>query len=489
MFKVGFLASECNPIAKVGGLADIVGSLPKYLEKLDIKPFIVIPNYGIIDRKKFSQKLVFDSLTVKFNGEIEKFSVFETNLPQSKNIRVYLIQHPLLSDNGIYLSTAATADSKMEVERFTFFSIAALKFLISNFSDVDIIHLNDWHTSIVPYLIKTNSEFVVLRGKALVLTIHNMGHAYQGISDISILKVLGGDLESIKRDLGWNARVGRIDYLEQGIIGADLVNTVSPTYAKEIATPEFCEGLCKVIAKKGERVRGILNGIDYDVFNPLKDKALHTNYSVSNWKEGKRANKLHLQKLANLFVDEKLMLIGMVSRLDEQKGFDLVIKALPEIIEKMPIQLVILGTGKPRFSTALERFNKEYHGRFAYFNLFDVDLASKIYGGCDAFLMPSKFEPCGLGQMIASHYGTPPIVRNTGGLSDSVEDGVTGFKFTDYKSEALVSAVNKALLYFRSPANWAKIVEIGMKRDFSWHKSAKEYVKLYQDDVKLKKRG
>ncbi len=410
---MAFLASECNPIAKVGGLADVVGSLPKALEKLDIKPFVVIPRYGIIDKKKFPQKLTFSHLTVEFDQKEEKFSVFETNLPQSQ-VKVYLIEHPLLSNNGIYLSAAATADSLKEVKRFTFFSMASLA-LLTRLGEIDIIHLNDWHTALVPYLITKHKEFESLAKIPLVLTIHNMGHAYQGISDISILKVLDINLTTTG-DLAWDAKSGTIDYLEQGILGADLVNTVSPSYAREIATPEFCEGLCEVVAKKGKRVRGILNGIDYELFNPATDANLKANYSVKDWPQAKKINKAYLQQRANLIQDEKALLIGMVSRLDEQKGLDLVLQAAPEIF-KRPVQMIVLGTGKPRYMHAFENFSRVYQGLFSYFGIFDSQLASQIYAGADAFLMPSKFEPCGLGQMIASRYGTVPIVRSTGGLN------------------------------------------------------------------------
>ncbi|HEY5601033.1 MAG TPA: glycogen synthase [Patescibacteria group bacterium] len=482
--RVVFLASECAPLAKVGGLADVVGSLPKALERLGNEIAIIIPRYGNLDTKKYKLTLVKKNLEVEFNKKVEKFNLYKTKLPQSNDIEIYLIENPIISSDGVYLDPSATSlgGGKEESVRFSFFSKAALEVLLNIVDTCDVIHLNDWHVSIVPALIKQNfSRFEKLHKAAIVLTIHNLGHSYQGISDISILKVLELNLMG-PQDLAWNYENDGINFLMEGILGSDMVSTVSPSYAKEITTAEYCEGLCDVIKIKEHRMRGILNGIDYQIFDPQKDPAIFANYSIENFPNGKLANKRSLQKETGLPQNDD-MLIGLVSRIDDQKGIDLVIEAIPRLAE-MSVQLIILGTGVKEYEEILKKLAKNSNS-FKFFALFDAKLASKIYAASDVFLMPSKFEPCGLGQMISMRYGTLPIVRATGGLKDTVEDGSTGFVFEKYSSSELVEAVQRTMQKFSQKGIWNDMIKLAMQKDFSWQRSAQEYVKLYEEAVKI----
>lgn len=484
MIKVVFTASECSPIAKVGGLADVVGSLPKALTKLGIDVKIVIPKYGIIDTREFPAKLVFENLEVFFNHKLENFNIWKTRLPNTE-IEVFLVEHPILSSNGIYLDPTATPKGVTEINRFAFFSEVVVKFLDEVVGDVNIIHCNDWHTGIIPDLIKVNFPPPHNLAKvATVLTIHNLGAAYQGVADPAILYVLDLDFESlpqIERDVA----TGYVNFLQQGIESANILTTVSPAYAAETQTQEFGGKLAPILQRRRQVLYGILNGIDYEIFNPKTDKNLVKNYDLKSWVDGKRANKNFLAKKLGLKGDNGV-LIGMVTRLDEQKGLDLVFEALPKFAQ-MKVNFVILGKGDPKLEARFWQYCQKNPANLSCNFKFDPALASLIYAGADLFLMPSRFEPCGLGQMIAMFYGTLPVVRDVGGLHDTVEDGVTGFKFGPFTTFALVSAVERAITEFKNKNSWVEMVETAMTKDFSWDKSAVEYVKLYEKALKTKK--
>jgi starch synthase len=485
--KIIFIASECNPLAKVGGLADIIGSLPKALARLGLEARIIIPRYGIIDKVKFPQQKVAEG-EIFFQDKLEKFEVFKTQLPNSL-VEVFLIDHPFYSKGGVYLAADATPHGIDEITRFAFLSEASLEFLKDSKFTFDIIHCHDWHTAIIPDLIKVKYKNVdKLEKVATVLTIHNLGVKYQGICDPSILHTLDLDEDSlpqIREDLA----SGDINFLQQGILGAAILNTVSPQYAKEILTPEFGGELAGYLNQRKDRLFGILNGIDYEIFDPKKDPILVQNYDALTWRQGKVANKEALAKKLGLANDGK-MLIGLVSRLDDQKGLDILLPAVPRILA-MGVKIVTLGKGDPRFEEQLGDLCVEFEGAISCNLKFDPVLATQIYAGCDSFLMPSRFEPCGLGQMIAMRHGTIPIVRDVGGLHDTVEDGVTGFKFSQYTPEALIGAVKRTVSshndYRKSQGGrWPKMVGEAMRRDWSWSKSAKEYVKLYEKALQLK---
>ena len=515
---VVFVASECSPIAKVGGLADVVGSLPKALVRLGIDVKIVIPNYGVIDKVRFREEKVGE-FEVFFADKLEKFGVFKTLLPNStslpahsglrpsgrsgsaepsgskrsktgRQVEVFLIDHSFFS-NGIYLDLTATPKSLDEVKRFAFLSISALEFLNQASFKIDIIHSHDWHTALIPTLLKLKFKNAKLGKTATVLTIHNLGEAYQGVAKGAFLHSLDLEPESVNlliRKFKVLKRLNifaRLNFLEQGIETADLLNTVSPQYAQEIKQEEFGGKLTPILQKRANELYGILNGIDYETFNPETDKNLITNYGINSWPQGKAENKKALEQRLGLPTGEKI-LVGMVTRLDEQKGLELVLEALPEL-KNLGVKLAILGKGSPAleqsFATSCQSNPKDFSCTFQ----FDTALANQIYAGADCFLMPSRYEPCGLGQMIAAKYGTIPVVRDVGGLHNTIEDGVTGFKFGEFSAPALLNAVKRAIESFNNKNLWSKMVETAMRRDFSWDKSAAEYVKLYRKAIALRK--
>lgn len=483
---VVFVASECAPIAKVGGLADVVGSLPKALEKLGVEVKIILPFYGIIDRNKYQPEKI-GNFEAFFDDQLENFGVFKTLLPNSQ-VEVFLIENPLYS-GGVYLAADATPKGIDEVKRFSFLSLAALEFLKTAPFEIDVIQSHDWHTALIPTLLQAKFANSKLKKAATVLTIHNLGAKYQGIAKGGFLHSLDLEPEAIL-PLRLLKRVGifkRLNLLEEGIGKADFLNTVSPKYASEILTEEFGGRLAPILNQKRDRLVGILNGIDYGVFDPKKDPKIKKNYDLSIWPEGKKANKKALEERLGFDHDGKI-LAGMVSRLDDQKGLDLVLQVMDEIKE-MGIKLAILGKGDPRFERRFGRFCKKNPKDASCTFKFDPNLANLIYAGSDIFLMPSRFEPCGLGQMIAMRYGTVPIVRDVGGLHDTVRDGETGFKFKNYDTGSLVVAVKRAKETFENKASWSKMVDNAMREDFSWAKSAKEYVKLYEKAVEYKALG
>jgi len=484
--KVVFVASECNPLAKVGGLADVVGSLPKALVNLGLEAKIILPRYGIIDKEKFPQEKIGEG-EVFFQDKLEKFRVHKTILPNSQ-VEVFLIDHPFYSKGGVYLAADATPHGIDEITRFAFLSEAALEFLKDSKFTFDIINCHDWHTAIIPDLIKVKYKNVdQLEKAATVLTIHNLGVKYQGVTDPSILHILDLDEDSlpqIREDLA----SGDINFLQQGILGADILNTVSPQYAQEILTEEFGGELSSYLNQRKKRLFGILNGIDCEIFDPRKDPILVQNYDALTWRQGKPANKKVLEEKLG-FSDDGKMLLGLVSRLDDQKGLDILLPAIPSILA-MGIKIVTLGKGDPGYEGQLGDLCGEFEGSISCNLKFDPLLATQIYAGADGFLMPSYFEPCGLGQMIAMRYGTIPVVRDVGGLHDTIEDGETGFKFSEYTSEALIGAVKRAVSSYNDfqksqGGTWPKMVEEAMRQDFSWANSAKKYLELYEKAIQL----
>jgi len=488
--KVLITASECAPFVKVGGLADVIGSLPKALKELGVDVRVVIPLYEKIRNSKFPPDSLRDSkrageirngnsnFKVKFEGT-EEVGVYESKLPDSEVPIYFLENQKYLSGGGVYMSKDAVASEQGEIKRFAFFSRALVNFQFSIFNfQFDIVHCNDWHTGLVPGLLRATKP-------ATVFTIHNL--ANQGFSDLSVLK----NFDSVTSEselIKWDAADDNLDLMLQGITAADVVSTVSPTYAKEILTPEFGEGLHEVLKAREGRLSGILNGIDPLVWNPATDSKIEFAYSSKEGLAGKVANKIYLQKELGLKVDPGVPLIGMVTRLAEQKGFDLVLEVLKDILG-LGAQLVILGVGDEALEEELRIRDKELgdEGNFSFINRFDEELAHKIYAASDLFLMPSKFEPCGLVQIIAMRYGALPIVRATGGLKDTVEDAETGFVFKEPSSEALLEAVERAVGRFGvENIQFRQMIAKAMRQDFSWEASAEKYLQLYRRAIEYR---
>lgn len=436
--KILIAAAEVTPIAKVGGLGDVVGALPKALVRLNLDARVIIPFYGAIDRNKYKIKLIKQNIKI---GS-ETISLYETRLPDSA-VPVYLIEHNYFKGKEIY--STALADGPTDMDKFTFFSQTILGALKAIGFKPNVIHLNDWHTAAAARLLKTDSYF---KKTKTLYTIHNL--ANQG-------------------------RFGKKNYMAEGIINSDLINTVSPAYAKEILNKEYGVGLEKILAKRKKQLYGILNGIDTDFFNPAADKFIRQNYSLKTL-EKKQANKLFLREKLNLRQGKNTALVGLITRFVSQKGVELI----NEKFSGLNCQFIFLGTGEKRLETALFNLTKKFPGKFKIFFKFDEPLAHQIYAGSDIFLVPSRFEPCGLTQMIAMRYGSVPLVRLTGGLKDTVNNKV-GFTFKKFNSAEFYKTLARALkIYYEKPKTWRQLKSNGMKQDFSWNKSAKEYLKLYK---------
>lgn len=481
--KVLFVAAELSPIAKVGGLADVVGALPKALIKLGIDVRIVIPKYGIVDEKKYPLTKIATNITVPFYGVNEKINIFSTPLPGSE-VPVYFIDNEkYLGGGGVYFEADASSNgTSREAERFIFLSRSCLEIFEPIKWYPDIVHCHDWHVGLVPLLIKTQAkQNNKLSRIKTVLSIHNL--EYQGrynagrVMEMLSLKTEDYPTLSVLRE-------GDLVNLQQAILISDYISTVSPSYAKEILTPEYGANLDPDLKKRKNKLIGILNGIDVDHFNPATDHAIVANFSAQNF-SGKAKCKEDLQKICGLKVDPKIPVFGIVSRLAEQKGLDLIAEITDEIVD-LDAQLVLLGTGLPSLEKLMREAAAKHPHNIRCNIAFDPIFAQKIYAGADFFLMPSKFEPCGLGQMIAMRYGTIPVVRATGGLKDTVLDynPVTndgdGFIFNDFNSSELLKAIKNALTLYQDQKKWYKVMARIMQKDFSWKNSANKYITLYK---------
>ncbi|PIR02469.1 MAG: hypothetical protein CO144_01825 [Candidatus Nealsonbacteria bacterium CG_4_9_14_3_um_filter_35_11] len=467
--KILFTASECAPFAKVGGLADVVSSLPKALKELGLEIKIVIPGYEIIDFKKYRFKLVS---IFKFKNE--KVKIYKGNLNKT-NISVYLLENDkYLSKGEIYPGNGAHYNLFL-IKRFLFFSQLILEFLSKIKFKPQIIHCHDWQTAILPVLTKLAAKDERKKIKTL-LTIHNL--PYQGEwSPGPIFKFLGLKGDELKT-LKIRDESSDFNILEQGVLNADIVTTVSPTYTKEILTKIYGEELYKDLKKRKKDLYGILNGIDTELFNPETDQNLKANYLVNDFQK-KVINKIDLQKTLKLPQDSKIPLFSFISRIVEQKGIDLITESIPDLV-KLNCQIVILGQGEKKYENMLIRISKKFPKNISVNIRFDSVLARKIYAGADFILIPSRFEPCGLIQMIAQRYGTIPIARATGGIIDSVDNKVSGFLFQEFKKEVFLKKIKEALNFYFKKTRWGKMIKNAMEKDFSWQKSSREYLKLYQ---------
>jgi starch synthase len=469
--KILFVAAEAAPLVKVGGLADVVGSLPKALNESGHDVRVMLPGYGIIDTAGLSAVKVIDSFNVPIMQADKPVSLKVVEL--AHKLKFYLI------DNADF-SGSRLVYGKDDLERFLLFCRSAIEALRRLDWRPDIVHCHDWHTGLIPLLLKAgNYDY------ASIFTIHNL--AYQGNFDNEFLAKSG--LQSDWQLRPSNAPEPPLNFMSQGIIWADEVTTVSETYAAEILTPEYGAGLDYLLRYRRDRLFGIVNGLDYDEFNPATDDLIPAKYGISAANK-KIENKLALQKMAGFIEDAEIPLIGMVSRLDEQKGLDIVDASFDALFQKTECHLVILGQGRQEYDDSLKEAAKRYPRKLAAFIEFDEQLSHLVYAGSDMFLMPSRFEPCGLGQLIAMKYGTVPIVRHTGGLVDTVQDLTpdlsqgSGFVFEDYNSEAMLAAVQRAVNGYRNKT-WRKVIQRIMALDFSWQASAKKYESLYQKVLEL----
>ncbi|NBH12648.1 glycogen synthase GlgA [Lachnospiraceae bacterium] len=475
MKKILFAASEGNPFIKTGGLADVIGALPKYLDgkKFDVR--VILPKYLCIpekDRQKMSH-------VTEFYADMPRGREYiGIDKAKAEGITYYFI------DNEHYFAGDNPYNQIFEdVNKFAFYSRAVLASLPELKFCPDIIHCHDWQAALIPVFLKEfygNDPF--FHNIKTVMTIHNQ--KFQGrwrIDDIENCRDLSADcrykaMEAYKET----------NFLKAGILYADRVTTVSETYAEEIKFPEGGEGLDGVMREVSGKLSGIVNGIDYEEYNSMKDPMLAAPFGLRNLAQ-KKKNKEALQTEMGLKLDSKVMLIGIVSRLTEQKGFDLVNYIMEEMLTTMNVQVAALGTGEERFQDSFRYFHNKYPGQFSATIGYSEECAHKIYGGADVFLMPSQFEPCGLSQLISMRYGTVPIVRETGGLKDTVEayneiwQTGTGFSFANYDAREMFNIIRYAYdVYQNHSKEWKMMMKRCMKADNSWRNSAKKYEKLYQ---------
>ncbi len=484
--KILFLSAEVTPFAKTGGLADVAGSLPKALRAMGHDIRVLMPRYGRIDPDKFGLWEVVESLEVPVDDRKEPARILQGRLGEGESeVPVYFVDNPRLYDrDGIYMYPD-------DAERFLYFSRAALELTKALNWRPDIVHANDWHTAFVPNWLKTiYQDDPFFAETATVYTIHNL--AYQGIFGYRVLEIAGlAEYGFIYHPDGGTLNE-RVDFMARGILFADVITTVSKRYAEEILTPEYGENLDPLLRDRKDRLFGILNGIDTETLNPATDPNIPVNYDVESI-EKRQGNKLALQREMGLPERPDVPLLGVISRLTDQKGFDLMAQIADPLFRFNDAQFVLLGTGDEQYHHIFQRLAESYPDHVAVRFTFNTPLAQRIYAGSDMFLMPSRFEPCGLGQMIAMRYGSVPVVRETGGLADTVEnyDPITGkghgFTFKDYNAMALYTALVRAMETYRYPKVWRKLMRRGMTKDFSWKKSAEEYVKVYRLALKFRR--
>ncbi|MFH1093184.1 MAG: glycogen synthase GlgA [Candidatus Omnitrophota bacterium] len=462
--KVLFCSSEVVPFAKTGGLADVAGTLPPALEAAGVQIKIVMPRYKCVDVKKFKLKKIDDD-------------TFSTTI--GKNVEVLFLEKKRFFDrDGLYQQNGL--DYPDNLDRFTYYCLQTLNLIKKINFKPDIIHCNDWQTGLIPiYLKETFKSDPFYKNIKIVFTIHNLG--YQGLFAKEEFAITGLSKELFS--VNGLEFYGKINLLKGGLLFSDLISTVSPTYAKEIQSAEFGCGLEGVLQKRKKDITGILNGINYNEWDPMKNKTLVKNYGPDSI-EGKYENKEDLQKLGKLKVDRKIPLLGIVTRLADQKGLDILAEVIEEVVQ-MPVQFILLGTGELRYHKLFEVIGNKYKNTLIHLK-FDATLAYKIYAGSDIFLMPSYYEPCGLGQLISLNFGTIPLVRRTGGLADTVEDfdpftkKGNGFVFSNYQAGALLETIKRSLCVYNDAKTWKELITRAIKSDFSWEKSAKDYVNLYK---------
>ncbi len=487
--KIAFVSSEVEPYAKTGGLADVAGSLPIALEKLGCEVKIFLPKYFQIDEDKYGLHYNWNvgEMIIRVAGHSRSVHLHQATLPNS-NIQVNFIDCPHYYHRGHIYTNDPDED-----ERFILLCKGVIETLQRMQWVPDIIHCNDWQTGLLPLFVKDNYSWDrMFKSTAFLFTIHNIG--YQGRFPKSTM--FKAELKGEYFYPGGPVEMaGTVSFMKAGILFSEMISTVSETYANEILTPEYGAGMNPVLLQRKNDLYGILNGIDYTVWNPEDDKLIPFRYS-SHYLSGKMKNKKFLLEHANLPFDENLPLIGIVSRMVTQKGFDIFSDALENLVQ-LPAQWAILGSGEDRFEDLFQNMAHHLPDKVFTYIGYNNELAHLIEAAADILLMPSHYEPCGLNQIYSLKYGTVPVVRKTGGLADTVLDWHealsfgnetgTGFSFNDYSSYAFYTTVERALRTFHDKETWKKIQKNGMSKDYSWDSSAKEYLTLYEQAVKTRR--
>ena len=474
--KVLFAVSECGPFVKTGGLADVAGSLPKELKMLGTDVRIMLPKYGTIAQKFKSEMKKVKEFTVSVGWRNQYCGIEEL---EYQGITYYFI------DNKYYFNRDRLYGYFDDGERFAYFNRAVLEALAQLDFFPDVLHCHDWHTAMIPYLLRVEyykrKNFGLIR---TVFTIHNL--QFQGIFPKETLRdLLGLGDEFFRPDQ--LEFYGNINFMKGALVAADKITTVSPSYKNEIETPTFGEKLDGLLRARGEDLIGILNGIDEDFYDPKSDLLIDKPYDYHDF-SGKAANKTAIQQLFQLPEKEHIPLIVMVSRLTKQKGLDLIQRVLHEILQD-EVQVVILGSGDYEFEHFLWHTAQQFPEKMNVYLGFNEGLAHRLYAAADLFLMPSLFEPCGLGQLIAMKYGAVPIVREIGGLNDTVtawneytKEG-NGFTFSNFNAHDMLYTIRRAVSFYQNQEDWPEIVKNAMRMDYSWAQSAFQYNQLYADLV------
>lgn len=468
------VASEAHPFIKTGGLGDVIGALPKSLKNLGIDIRVIIPNYRDI-KKEIKENLKYiDNFNVNVGWRTQYCGILGY---EYEGVQFYLL------DNEYYFKRSGLYGYYDDGEKFAFFDRAVLEFIKHIDWVPDIIHCNDWQTGMIPVLHKL--EYIKeekFKKMKTVFSIHNL--FFKGMFSKEVLpELFGYDYEPFNN--GSLELYGAVSFLKGAINYADKITTVSKSYAEEIKTPEYGEELDGLLRYRGYALEGIVNGIDYEEYNPEEDKYIYSKYSIDNI-QNKSINKENLQKELGLPINKDVAMIGLVSRLTHQKGCDLIINILEELL-KEEVQVVILGTGDSMYEDGFKSFQNRYPNKVSANIRFSNELAHKIYASSDMFLMPSLFEPCGLGQLIALRYGSVPIVRETGGLKDTVvpyneyEETGNGFGFKNYRFDELLNITKYAIGIYKNKDRWNNIVRQAMSSDNSWEKSAEEYIRIYKE--------
>ncbi|MBI4456420.1 MAG: glycogen synthase GlgA [Acidobacteria bacterium] len=480
--RVLIAAAEASPFAKEGGLADVVGGLAHALSELDVDVRVMLPRYGSLkDTKRLRPKAELGRISL----EVYSFQahLLQAEFPASA-VPVYFVENSdFFGGPGIYSDPGSGEALADNFQRFLFFMKAALAACRRMAWIPDVIHCNDWHTGLLPAYLKLGYDAAdwPFRSTASVFTIHNL--AYQGRVSMDLFK-----LTDLPRHLAYPQGPfesdGDLNLMKSAIVFADVLTTVSPTYALEIQRSlEYGYGLEALLRSRHRDLYGVLNGIDTDEWNPATDRLISARYSVKRF-EGKARNKAELQRSLGLRESSVIPLVGMISRLAEQKGLDLVLQAIPQLLA-MDLQFVFLGSGNKKYYEALQFVARNHPQKFSVNLKFDNKLAHWIEAGSDLFLMPSRYEPCGLNQMYSLRYGTIPVVHHTGGLADTVRDchqypDGNGFKFYTYSAGEMLETLRRALFVYQDRREWRKVMKRGMTEDFSWRKSAQRYYELYQ---------
>lgn len=478
MKKILFAASECVPFVKTGGLADVCGALPKEFDKDNWDVRVVMPNYNCIPEHFRNQMKYVTHFYMSAGSYIHDKYVGVLQY-EFEGITYYFI------DNLEYFGgDKPYSDFRTDIEKFTYFDKAVLSMLPLIGFKPDLIHCHDWQTGLIPVYLKNEFQGdMFFWGIKTIMTIHNL--KFQGVWDIKTMQNLTGFPMDLFTPDKLEFKEGA-NMLKGGIVYSDYITTVSDTYAFEIQTPEYGEGLDGLLTARHFDLQGIVNGIDYSNYNPQTDTKLYVNYNSENWRKKKYLNKEKLQKDLGLAVDKKKFMIGLVSRLTDQKGLDLINHVMEGIVDE-DTQFVIIGTGESQYENMFRHYAWKYPDRVSANISYNDELARKLYAAADAFLMPSRFEPCGLTQLISFRHGTVPIVRETGGLKDTIipyneyENIGDGFSFHDYNADDMLYVINYAkYVFFNNKRRWNQIVDRGITKDFSWNASKFRYESLYR---------